>query len=109
MTNADGSVSGGCVFPGSSLSETMISRTADGRYLLVPCYSTAVGTATTTGALNRTVLLVSDSGAIDATTVFTTTANENFRGVASVNGSQLYISTNSGLKTVSEEEGVRRE
>lgn len=91
-----------CVASGTATSEGMLSRSADGRFLLIPCYSSNLpassslsGTAGT--AVPRVVARVDGSGAIDTSTALTDYASANNpRSAASTNGLDLWVSGGAG-------------
>lgn len=91
--------SGGCASIGSTVTEGYPQLSADQRYLVVPCYSTATGgSATASGA--RTVVRLDSGGNVDSTTTFSGASSENFRSVTTVDGSAYWLSTSNGLKYV---------
>jgi hypothetical protein len=75
----------------SSSLDGQISRSADGKYLLVPGYNLAKGTDIGTG--DRIVGRLAATGAPDLSTkvVGTGFAASNFRGVASADGTTLFV------------------
>lgn len=87
-----------CVASGTATSEGLLSRSADGNYLMVPCYSSnlpaAAGLSGTTGmAVPRVAARVDGAGAIDTSTALTDFASgNNPRSVASSNGSDIWVS-----------------
>lgn len=86
---------------GSSGTEGFLTRSADGRYLLVPGYNAAAGTAavagTTSAATNRVVGRVASGGTFDTSTRLTDAfSGGNIRSAASANGSGIYAVGNSG-------------
>jgi uncharacterized protein len=88
---------------GSSTSEGLLTRSADGRYLLLGGYDAAPGTATiaatTAAAVARVVARVDAAGAIDTTTTLGTAfSTGNIRGVASTNGTDIWaVGSNTGV------------
>lgn len=91
-----------CVGSGTATSEGMLSRSADGRYLLIPCYSSnlpaAASLSGTTGtAVPRVVARMDGTGAIDTSTALTDYASgNNPRSAASSNGLDLWVSGGAG-------------
>ena len=90
------------VASGTATTEGLITRSANGEYLVFPGYDAATGTASITGstsaAVNRVIARVDVSGAIDTSTALTDAiSGGNPRGAASTNGSDLWLSgTSSG-------------
>jgi hypothetical protein len=82
---------------GTSAAEGLITRSADGRYLLVTGYARNLGgtgsvSATTAADVNRVVGRIDANGTIDATTALTDFSSANSpRSVASTNGTDLYV------------------
>lgn len=83
---------------GSATSEGLITRSADGRYLLLSGYDadSHPGTSlpnTTSTAVNRVVGRIDANGAVDTSTVITDGfSGGNIRSVASVDGTGIWIS-----------------
>ena len=88
----------------SSSSEGYLSRSADGRYLLVPGYDATPGTAalvaTASTATNRVIGRVAADGSIDTSTrIDDAFSAGNIRSVASADGANFYASgSNSGVR-----------
>ena len=84
---------------GVASSNGMITRSADGKYIIVPGYAASLGTAGVAGGsgITRCVGVVKYDGAVDTTTTFTDgfIAN-NFRSACSADGSALYLTGNGG-------------
>lgn len=85
---------------GSATSEGLLTLSADHQYLMLTGYNAAPGVsgvaATSTSAVARTVGAVSvKTGSIDTSTKLTTAGlgGNNIRGVASTDGSALWVST----------------
>jgi hypothetical protein len=82
---------------GTATSNGFITQSVDGRYILAAGYDATVGTASVTGSASATVNRVIGRIALDGT-VDTSTAlsdaytGNNFRGVASVDGSSFWTS-----------------
>lgn len=90
---------GGCASIGSTLTEGYPQLSANERFLVLPCYSTATsGSATSSGA--RSVVRIDTLGAVDSSTTFSGASGENFRSVTSLDGSAYWLSTSNGLKFV---------
>jgi hypothetical protein len=90
------SAPGACTVLGASTTEGQASLSADGRFAVVPCYDTAVGTTSTTvvGASGppRVCARVSASGTVDTTTsVPRSSMTSNVRAAASADGSGCYL------------------
>lgn len=87
---------------GTATSNGFLTQSADGRYLLAAGYDADVGTTgvtgTTSAAVNRIVGRVGLDGAVDTTTALNDAYSaNNFRGVASLDGTSFWISgTGSG-------------
>ncbi|MGI4862278.1 MAG: T9SS type A sorting domain-containing protein [Janthinobacterium lividum] len=93
---------------GSSTTDASLTRSADGRYLVLTGYNAIPGTATLAGtaasANNRLIARVASDGTVNTSTRITdafsgsTSTNVNIRGAASANGSTFYaIGSNSGV------------
>jgi hypothetical protein len=65
---------GGCVAGGSLFTESLMSASADRRYLAIPCYASTVG-GTTSATAVRTLVRVGIDGVPDYTTLFTGAAS----------------------------------
>src|SRR5260221_1542897 len=81
----------------SATTEGLITRSADGRYLIVPGYDAAVSTgsiSTSTSALvNRVIGRIDASGTIDTSTALTDAiSGGNPRGATSSTGTDFYLS-----------------
>lgn len=92
---------------GTASSEGQMTRSADGRFLVVPGYdATAPHTSALTGAassvVNRVIGRVDAEGNVDTSTALTDAYDaNNFRGVASDNGLRFWVAGNgSGLRYV---------
>lgn len=96
---------------GSSTSDALLTRSVDGRYLVLTGYDATLGTLalTTTAAAtnNRVIGRVDANGTIDTSTrladAFSGTAlsGANIRSAASVNGTAFYaVGSNSGVRYV---------
>ena len=87
---------------GNATTEGMMSRSADGQYLVVAGYDAAPGTASlaasTSVAVNRVVAQIDNTATINTTTALTDAiSGGNPRGVCSTNGTDIWISgTSSG-------------
>jgi hypothetical protein len=93
---------------GDATSEGLITRSADGRYLLVSGYDAPVGTAdpsaAAAAAINRVVGRIDSAGAIDTTTAITNAfSGNNVRSATSTNGTDLWVS---GTATPDAEKGL---
>lgn len=88
---------------GSSTTEGFLTRSADGRFLLLGGYDAAPGTAalsgTTAAAVNRVVARIDAAGNVDTTTTLGTAfSGGNIRGVASTNGTDIWaVGSNTGV------------
>ncbi|RZL16216.1 MAG: T9SS type A sorting domain-containing protein [Hymenobacter sp.] len=86
---------------GNSTADASLTRSADGRYLILPGYNAAPGTLTlantTAATTNRLIGRIAADGSINTTTRIsdafsgTTSTGANIRGAASVNGSAFYV------------------
>src|SRR5205823_271726 len=84
---------------GTSSAEGMMTRSIDGRYLMLPGYDAAIGAAVATSASNRVIGRIDSTGAIDTSTFETGTAG-NIRSAASTNGTTIwYGASNNGYRT----------
>jgi predicted extracellular nuclease len=86
---------------GTSTSEGLLTLSTDGHYLVLAGYDAAVGTAgITTSAsatINRVVARVGADGSIDTTTALSDfSTGSSPRGVASTNGTDLWVSGGAG-------------
>ncbi len=80
---------------GTATSDGMITRTTDGKYLAVPGYDAAVGTAAiVSSALNKVVTRVDGNGNFASTVVSNATAfpGNNYRSVVTADGSGYWLS-----------------
>ncbi|RZL00269.1 MAG: DUF3616 domain-containing protein, partial [Hymenobacter sp.] len=88
---------------GTSTADANLSRSADGRYLVLTGYNTPTGTAslsgTTTATVNRVVGRIAANGTINTTTRITDAfSGTTVRGAASADGSSFYVvGGNSGV------------
>lgn len=88
---------------GSSSTDASLTRSADGRYLILPGYNAAAGTAalaaTTSAATNRIIGRIAADGTINTTTrINDAFSGGNIRGAASANGSSFYaVGSTSGV------------
>ncbi|MEO7309586.1 MAG: T9SS type A sorting domain-containing protein [Chitinophagaceae bacterium] len=86
---------------GNATAEGLLTRSQDGRYLLVPGYNQTAGTpgsvvTTTSAAVNRVVARVDAAGNINSTTALSDAFSaQSIRGAASTDGTDIWIS-NSG-------------
>ena len=76
--------------PCTSHLEGAMTRSEDGRYLVVPGYNAEVGASV--ASAERVGALVDYQGNVDATTGMPSSCLESFRGVASADGSGIYFS-----------------
>ncbi|HKS26160.1 MAG TPA: lamin tail domain-containing protein [Thermoanaerobaculia bacterium] len=84
---------------GTSSAEGMMTRSNDGRYLILPGYDAALGAAVASAASNRVIGRVDSAGAIDTST-FETGSAGNIRGATSTNGTTLwYGASNNGYRS----------
>lgn len=82
---------------GTSTAEGQLSRSEDGRFVLVGGYDAAVGMATSSGTANRTIGRLDNTGTLDTSTSSDFLSNNSFRGVASNNGNDLWAAGASGI------------
>jgi hypothetical protein len=96
---------------GSSTSDAVLTRSADGRYLVLTGYDAAVGTLTLTATAsstnNRVIGRVAANGTIDTSTRIgdafsgTSTSGANIRSAATVDGTAFYaVGSNTGVRYV---------
>ncbi len=86
---------------GSATSEGLLTRSTDGRYLVLAGYDAATGTpsvgSTTSAAVNRVIARIGVDGTIDTTTALTDAASGNSpRGVAATDGSGYWLTGGAG-------------
>jgi hypothetical protein len=86
---------------GTATSEGLITRSVDGRYILLPGYDAALGTASITSSasssINRVAGRIDAAGNIDTTTALTDfSTGSNPRGVSSTNGTDLWVTGGAG-------------
>lgn len=91
-----------CTTAGSSSNDGSMTLSADGRYLVGPCYGVAPGTAnvpgTSTASVPRIVFRVGADGIVDTTTATTQFSTGNFRAVASADGTGFWaVGSNTGV------------
>lgn len=88
---------------GSATSECLMTRSADGQFILIAGYDAAPGTATpntmSSANIQRVIGRVGNNGVVDTTTTTTAFSAQNFRGVASDNGTNIWM-TGSGTGIV---------
>ncbi|GAA4353623.1 hypothetical protein GCM10023185_14450 [Hymenobacter saemangeumensis] len=91
---------------GSSSTDATLSRSEDGRYLVLTGYDAAPGTATVAGTTSATVNRVIGRIAADGTINTSTVVNDafsagNIRSAATVDGANFYaVGSNSGVRYV---------
>ncbi|WP_052732300.1 IPT/TIG domain-containing protein [Hymenobacter terrenus] len=96
---------------GSSTSDALLTRSADGRYLVLTGYDAAVGTTsltnTTAATNNRIIGRVAADGTVDTSTRLgdafsgSSTTGVNIRSAATVDGTSFYaVGSNSGVRYV---------
>ena len=88
---------------GNATTELALTRSADGRYLVLTGYGTAPGTAavvtTATTAVARVIGLISADGSIDTSTNTGAFDGVSIRGAATVDGTSFYsVGANSGVR-----------
>ena len=93
------------VASGTATSEGGLSRSVDGRYLLVPGYAAVSSSGslanTNPATVNRVVARVDGSGSVDSTTSFSDGGSNNIRSAASVDGSRFWVGTaDGGVRTL---------
>ena len=86
---------------GSATSEGLLTRSADGRYLVATGYDVAVGAANITGTasatINRVIARVDAAGVLDTTTALTdAVTGASPRSAVSTNGTDLWIAGGAG-------------
>src|SRR5207248_3125113 len=89
--------SGRLVASGTATTEGFLSRSEDGRYLVVPGYDAALGaTVTTSTTVPRVIGRVDGNGVLDASTATViSTTNTNTRQI-NVSADQLYLASGAG-------------
>jgi hypothetical protein len=96
--------SGRLVASGTATTEGFLSRSQDGRYLIVPGYDAAVGTASITSSTTvpRVIARVDGNAAIDVTTSYVdATGAGNIRSATSVDGTRFWTSgSTQGPRTI---------
>ncbi|MGL4293385.1 MAG: hypothetical protein ACRCSQ_07415 [Bacteroidales bacterium] len=80
--------------PCTSHLEGCMTRSEDGRYLVVPGYNAPLESAISSA--ERVAALVDYQGGVDASTTLPSSNLASFRGAASYDGSQIYFSGSSG-------------
>src|SRR5947209_4356518 len=87
-------VSGRLVASGTATTEGFLTRSEDGRYLIVPGYDAAIGaTVTSSTTAPRVIGRVDGNAAIDTSTSYVdTTSAGNLRSVTSVDGTRYWTS-----------------
>ncbi len=98
---ADSGTNETLVASGTATSEGLITRSADGRYILLTGYDTAPGTASVSGtastAVNRTIGLVGTDGVVDTSLALTDFATgNNPRSAASTDGTNIWAAGGAG-------------
>ena len=84
---------------GVATSNGMITRSSDGKYIIVPGYAANLGTASVAGGtgINRCAGVVKYDGTVDTTTAFIDGfVGNNFRSACSADGTALYLVGNGG-------------
>ena len=85
---------------GTATSDGYLSLAGNGQYLMLSGYDTAIGTVgnVVSNSLARTVGRLALDGTVDTSTRLTDTGTgtNNFRSVASTNGSDLWVTTTTG-------------
>ncbi len=93
------------VASGTASSEGQMTRSTDGRYLLLPGYDATPPhssslISTTSATVNRVIGRVDATGLIDTSTALADAFDaNNFRGVCSQNGSQFWVAGNGSIAT----------
>ncbi len=86
---------------GTSAAEGELTRSADGKYLLLGGYDAAVGTASVgssmSATINRVIGRLDAAGALDTSTAGDFFSANNLRGVTSTDGSALWAAGSSGI------------
>src|ERR1043165_9989228 len=94
---------GGLVASGTATTEGFLSRSEDGRYLVVPGYSAALGTTVTTSTtVPRVIGRVDGNANIDTSTSYVDASSAgNIRSATSVDGSRFWTSgSTQGPRTI---------
>ncbi|NBO91708.1 MAG: Ig-like domain repeat protein [Planctomycetia bacterium] len=106
LPTADNGTNQTLTMSGTSTSDGQITRSSDGRYLVVTGYDAAPGTAsvtsTTTSITVRTIGRVDSAGTIDTTTTTTSFSANNIRSGTSVDGNTFWlVGANTGVVSCS--------
>jgi hypothetical protein len=86
---------------GTATSDGLLSVSGNGQFLMLTGYDTPIGAAgnVVSNALPRTVGRIALDGSVNTTTRLTDPGASNFRGVASTNGTDLWVSgASSGVR-----------
>ena len=88
-------------FSGLATNEGYLSRSTDGKYLLVAGYAANPGVKSVADSAsatnNRVVGRITAANVIDTTTAFNSFSGSGMRGVASTNGTDLWVSSDGGI------------
>jgi hypothetical protein len=87
------------LYPGGA-TEGQLTHVPALNALAIPCYAWSNPAVRADSGTLRTIALVDALGVVDTTTVFSSSAGEAFRGVASLDGARFYLGTINGVKTV---------
>lgn len=86
---------------GTSAAEGELTRSVDGKYLLLGGYDAAVGTASVgssmSATINRVIGRLDSAGALDTSTAADFFSLNNLRGVTSTDGSALWAAGSAGI------------
>ena len=91
-----------CLSSGTATSEGLLTRSADGNFLLATCYKRDLGgtgslSGTSAAAVNRVVARIDGAGAVDTSTALVDYADgNNPRGATSTDGTALYVTGGAG-------------
>jgi hypothetical protein len=85
----------------TATSEGLLTRSADGRYLVATGYNAAVGTASIAGTASsstaRTIALIDKNGVVDSSTALTDfSTGNNPRSAVSTNGTDIWMAGGAG-------------
>lgn len=102
LPTADAGANQTLIASGTATSEGLLTRSANGRYLVATGYDRSPGglgtiSGTTSATVPRVVGLIDQTGAVDTTTALTDTADtNNVRSAVTVDGSGVWVSGGSG-------------
>jgi hypothetical protein len=88
-------------FSGAASVEGQLSRSSNGKYLVVAGYAANPGTVnvstSTSAATNRVIGRIDAAGTVNTTTAFNAFSGSGVRGAASTDGTMLWVATDTGI------------